>query len=244
MSGIPVYTTSPIHASKASGATPQTSSVNSNLTVPATTPATTSATSSSPYPPAQPQAAAFPAPTSSAQQQYAPLQPTPTTKSAADGPAPPQPGAVPIAQNAVPSLPKVGEKYEPTHSSLPQSMPQPYQTSIPPSNTAFRAQPVASTTTSASAPYGSYPVPIAAEYGAPRQSFEHPPGYQQDAYASELTSDQRRAQDANNSSSGSTESVGGINTDNIWNTTKQWASTAGKKISETESEIWRRISKD
>lgn len=241
MSGIPVYTASPINPSKAFGVTPQTSNINSNPGGPATTPATTTATATSPYPPAQLQAAAFPGPTRSAQQQYAPLNPTSATKTTADGPPPPQPGAFPVARNAVPPPPKVGEKYEPTNPPLSQSMPQPYQTSTPP-YTAFRGQPVASTTTTASIPRGLYPVPIAAEYGAPRQSFEHPPGYQQDAYAS----DQRRAQDADNSSSlgGLSESVGGINTENIWNATKQWASTAGKKISETEAEIWRRISKE
>jgi hypothetical protein len=246
MSGIPVYTASPINPSRASGVIPQTSNINSNPGGPATASATTTATTTSPYPSAQPQAAAFPGPTSSAQKQYAPPNPTPTTKTASDGPPPPQPGAFPVARNAVPPPPKVGEKYEPTNPTLPQSMPKPYQTSLPPPNTAFRAQPVASTTATASTPYGSYPVPIAAEYGTPRQSLEHPPGYQQDSYASELTSDQRRALDANNSSSlgGTSESVGSINTENIWNTTKQWASTAGRKMSETEAEIWRRISKD
>jgi hypothetical protein len=36
---------------------------------------------------------------------------------------------------------------------------------------------------------------------------------------------------------------GGIDVENMWNTARQWASTAGTKIQETEAEIWRRINK-
>lgn len=245
MSGIPVYISSPINvASKASGVTPQTSSTSSNPGTP------TTATASTPsYPPAQPGAAPVPAPTGSAQR-YAPLQPTPTTKTDSDGPPPPQPGAFPVPlSTGIPPPPKAGETYQPPSAPQPpQSIPQPYppQMAYSSPNPAFGSQPPASSTSSTTTASSTYPVAIpAGEYDAPRRSLEHPPGYQQNTYASELTSDQRRAQDSSNSTGlgNATASVGGIDTESIWNTAKQWASTAGKKISETEEEVWRRINK-
>jgi len=245
MSGIPVYTTSPITTgSKASGITPQTSSTNPNPGAPTAT--ATRSTSS--YTPAQPGAAPVPGPTASAQR-YTPLQPTPTVKTDSDGPPPPQPGAFPVPLNTgIPPPPKIGEKYQSQNPPPPQPAQQPYppQMSIPPPNTAFGAQPPASSTGATTTSSSRYPVAIpAVEYGASRQSLEHPPGYHQNTNASELTSDQRRAQGANNSTGlgGTSENVGDIDAESIWNTAKQWASTAGSKISETEAEIWRRINK-
>lgn len=237
MSGIQIYTSSPINPSKASGATPQTASTSSSAGGSATATGTTTAT----YPPTWPPAAAFPGPTSYAQQD-SPLQPTPTTTTtASDAPPPPQPGAFPTARNAAPPL-NVSEKYQPAPASQPMPQPYPHQMAIPPPNTGFGTNPPASTTSVATTASTPYPVPIPTRHGAPRQSFEHPPGYQQNTYASELTSDQRRAQDAHNDSTGlggDSESAGGI-----FNTAKQWVSIAGNKISETESEIWRRINKE
>lgn len=237
---------SPISPSKASGISPQTSSTSSNPDRSATTTATTSSS----YTPAQPGSAPFPGPTGYAQR-YTPLQPTPTTNTEADdGPSPPQPGALPIPRSTgVAPPPKVGEKYKPPNPPTSQPIPQPYpsQMSIPPPGTPIGARPPASFTGPTTTASATYPVAIpATEYDAPRRSLEHPPGYQQNEYASELTSDQRRALEANNLTGleDSSAGVGGINTENIWNTAKQWASTAGNRISETEAEIWRRINKE
>lgn len=123
--------------------------------------------------------------------------------------------------------------------------------SIPPPTSAFGAQPPTSSTSSSTKASSAYPAPIpAAEYGAPRGSLEHPPGYQQNSHASELSSDQRRAQDtANNSSGGlggygNSEKGSGIDTEGMWNAASKWVTAAGNKLSETEQEIWRRINKE
>jgi hypothetical protein len=251
MSGIPVYTQSPINASKATGTTPQTAAPQGQTSpsAPKPAPAQTTTSSTSSYPPARP-GATVPAPTTAAQR-YVPHQPTPTTHGQAkEGPPPPQPGAVPIPphRNQIPPPPKAGESYHaPQQTAAPASgvRQHPPQMSIPaPSNT-YGAQPPHSSTSTTNTASASYPVAIpAAEYEGPRRSLEHPPGYQQNTYASEPTSDQRRAQEANGSSGVMAGSEGGLDADSVWNVAKKWAQTAGEKISEAEAEVWRKINKE
>jgi hypothetical protein len=250
MSGIPVYTQSPINASKATGTTPQTTAPQGQTSPSAPNPAPTQTTTSStsPYPPARP-GATVPAPTAAAQR-YVPLQPTPTTKTEVEGPPPPQPGAVPMPphRSQIPPPPKAGESYHPPQqTAAPASGVRQYppQMSIPaPSNT-YGGQPPHSSTSTTNTASASYPVAIpAAEYEAPRRSLEHPPGYQQNTYASEPTSDQRRAQEGNNSSGLMAGSEGGLDADSVWNVAKKWVQTAGEKISEAEAEVWRKINKE
>ncbi|TVY47543.1 hypothetical protein LOCC1_G002565 [Lachnellula occidentalis] len=250
MSGIPVYTQSPINApAKPSGVTPQTAApqVEASPVAPAYVPATTTSTTASSYPPAGPGAAAFPAPTGTAAQRYAPLQPTKTTSSEAARPPPPQPGAAPIPSSGS------RETFRPEPTSAPQpptSMPLPSQMSIPPPSSAFGGQPPTSSTATANTPSSSYPVQIPlTESGGPRRSLEHPPGYHQNVYASDQTSEQRRAQETINASSAtsgreSSENVGAMGSESIWNTAKKWTQQAGEKISEAEAEVWRKINKD
>jgi hypothetical protein len=248
MSGIPIYTRSPISPSKASGITRQTAEPGTQTVpvAPNTVPATTTTSSSTiSYPPAQPGAA----------NHYTPVQPTPTTKTDNDDPPRPQPGAVPSPsrKSPIPPPPKAGESYPPTQRTAapaPSSMPKPYspQMWIPPPTAAVVDRPPSSSTTTTTAPSSRYPVPLpTSEYGAPRRSLEHPPGYYQNVYASELTNEQRRAQEANNSSGlggyGSSDKGNGMDAESLWNTAKQWVTVAGDKISETEAEIWRRINK-
>lgn len=249
MTGIPVYTQTqaPINAAKAQTATshPQTASGLNQAP-----PSTTTQTPTSSYPPAQP-GAAPPAPTTAAAQRYAPVQPTPTTKTDGDSPAAPRPGAVPtpLGMSSIPPPPKVGETYHrPQQTTAPtQPLAQSYyppQMSIPPPTSAYAAQPPHASTATTTTPSGSYPASIP-EAGA-RRSLEHPPGYQQNVYASEMNSDQRRAQEAANYSSGTQdgkESMAGIDTENVWNTAKKWLGQAGEKISEAEAEVWRKINK-
>jgi hypothetical protein len=239
-----VFTSSAINAAKASAQTaaaqPPTS-YGPNQT-PATT---TTATAQSTYPSAQPASPAVPAPTSAATQRYVPLQPTPTTKIDSDIPPPPQPGAFPTPLNktTVVPPPKVGETYH--QPSVAPSYPP--QMSIPPPTSAYRAQPPSSTTSTTTIPLTSYPVPISAsDAGSTRRSIEHPPGYHQNAYASEPSSDQRRAQEAHNASAPQDTGeggIGGLGADNIWNSAKKWATQAGEKLSEAEAEVWKKINK-
>jgi len=100
MSGIPIYTASPINASNASGITPQTAAPPSqpNSSAPVQNLATTTtAPLSTSYPEAEPGAAAMPAPTAAAKR-YVPVQATPTVRSD-DSPPAPQPGVFPVPSN-------------------------------------------------------------------------------------------------------------------------------------------------
>ncbi len=237
MSGIPVYTKSPINASKASGVTPQTAEpqVQASPLTPNPDPAATT-TSTSTYSPARPGANAFPGPTAAAQR-YAPhVEPTPTTQTGDRGPPAPQPGSVPTAlsRNTIPPPPKAGESHR---------QPYPPQMGIPPPTTSYGTQHPSSSTSTSTTASASYPVAVSSTE-IPRRSLEHPPGYQQNVYASEPTSDQRRAQEANITrlgAQGTSENVEGLD---FLNTAKKWAQQAGAKISEVEAEVWRKINKE
>ncbi|KAH8595689.1 hypothetical protein B0O99DRAFT_152620 [Bisporella sp. PMI_857] len=235
MSGIPVYTASPINpnAVKASGVTPKTADTIPSNQGPPVAAATTTTTSNT-YPSARPGAAA-PAPTAALR--YAPVQPTPTTASTTasttPGPSPPQPGAVPIPpQSSILPPPKAGEKHE--------AQKVPPQMAIPPPTTAFAGQ--SSITSTSMTPSAAYPVrlPITGSDN-PRRTLDHPPGYQQNVYAAEMTGEQRRTLE--NASQADNGSNGVIDGEGIWSTAKQWAQTAGTKLQETEAEVWRRINK-
>ena len=74
-------------------------------------------------------------------------------------------------------------------------------------------------------------------------------GYVQNTSALDFSADQRRAHEAQFSASTggnepdtSSSTAGfGVDADSIWNTTKSWAATAGKKLSEAEAEVWKRV---
>ena len=245
MSGIPVYTQSPINAAKASGTTPQTMTPQGHTSPSNSTSATTTtsaSSSSSAYKPAQPGAPSVPGPTEAPQ--LPPLLPTPTTRETIDSPPQPQPGSLPTPTSTrnIPPPPKTGERYRPQETGVPPTA-TPYQMGIPPP-TQYGVQPPRSSTSTTTTAAASYPVAIpSAEFGAPRRSLEHPPNYQQNVYAPELTSDQRRAHEANTSEVGAqdtSENLGG----NFLNTAKKWVEQAGEKISEAEAEVWRRINKE
>jgi len=194
MTGIPVYTQSPISTAKADGITPKTAAPPSGTTTsaPAANPATTTAAASttSSYPAAKPGAYPAPAPTNFSGQptgpahNYIPSPPTPTKTTGDDGPPAPQPGAVPVAPSSIrsnlPPPPKAGEKYLPP---APQTAsPQPYLPQMGYSSPSTIYQPPTSSTVTASTPSRSYPVAVptqslyVVDNVAPRTSFEHPPG--------------------------------------------------------------------
>lgn len=253
MSGIPVYTQSPISttAAKPSGTTPYNpSNEASRTTGPASVEATTTALPTSTYPPAQP-GSRPPAPTGTANQ-YAPLQPTPTTSSADAGPPAPQPGAFPtLASKApLPPPPRAGEKYEPPiapqSSAMPSYMPPQMNIPVPTQAIGSHQQPTSTST----APSSSYPVNLPSDTSDnARRSLDHPPGYQQNTYASEMSADQRRASEAQQNSSnygippGQGGGTGGFEEQSVWDTAKSWASQAGEKLSAVEAEVWKKINK-
>ncbi|CAD6442873.1 cb2b557b-023b-4461-a44f-0eb6be1ab222 [Sclerotinia trifoliorum] len=91
-------------------------------------------------------------------------------------------------------------------------------------------------------------------YGCERRTsehmehLEHPPGYVQNAYAAEMSSDQRRAMDIyeGQEGKGGAGAVGGGGDgggeeEGIWESAKRWVGGAGSLLSEGEREVWRRI---
>ncbi|KAF7901896.1 uncharacterized protein EAF01_007194 [Botrytis porri] len=200
--------------------------------------------------PPAPQPGAFPKPTTG----FAGNTFTSQTKSV---PPPPRAGSSYAANhNATPSMPpnpsagQVGTMENHTEYPPQMMIPPPSVTSAPFSTTMTMD---ANTAAQASGSYGTmHPQPVSVGdayarrtqqenqgYGQRRsvEYLEHPPGYVQNAYAAELSSDQRRAMDVNerreNASAGEEEG--------IWESAKRWAGSAGSKLSEGEKEVWRRI---
>ncbi|KAI4870804.1 hypothetical protein F4820DRAFT_402005 [Hypoxylon rubiginosum] len=232
MAPIPVYTNSPIVAAKASGITPQTDQPPS-----VSKPAKTTASSTSPNP------ASYP----SAQPGAAPSLPTPTATAQAysyDGPPPPQPGATPVSSRAVstsiPPPPKAGEKYQPpqqTPAPQPLSMPYPQQMSIPAPTASYPAQQFGTSTASVPASYNSQGP--TASTGSGFHNLEHPPGYHQNANASELGRYQRATTQQQRELEDQREDTNGV-----WDSARKWAQQTGEKIAAAESEVWKKINKE
>lgn len=264
MTGIPVYTQSPITAAKAEGITPKTASAPAQtpLSAPATNPATATATAStsSPYPKAQPGQQPVPAPTNALghptgpAQNYTPSPATPTKTKSDEGPPAPQPGAVPLPPGGItsnmPPPPKVGEKYVTPVVQKAPSPPFPIQIGYSSPNVTYQ-QPTSSTV-SASTPSQSYPVPLPTTQSLglsgesiTRSSLEHPPGYQQNPYASNETAAQRAASqhevDRSNQWHRAGDPIDGTDEGNLWQTAKTWVYSAGEKLAEAEAQVWKRI---
>ncbi|MCJ1452691.1 hypothetical protein MMC28_003034 [Mycoblastus sanguinarius] len=220
----------------------------------------TSAQPSYGYPPPRP-GASLPAPTST------------TNPSYGNGPPRPQPGAVPVpappATTAKPSLPpppKAGHKpllpgyYTSVQSTLTGSaQPQPYppQMSKPPPGPPYNGIPPASATSTSTT--HSFPAPAppsdfnTANETPTRASLEHPPGYVQNPYASDMTPDQRFATEQQASRSGNLPSLGyndnrkGASSaeledeGSVWDTAKKWVKEKGEQANELHGQIWDRL---
>lgn len=245
MSGIPVYNQSTVAAkAPAPTSTAPPAEDAQQVAPPSTTASPVSTSTYSQSPSAQPGAAPVPAPTASSQR-YTPVgQPAPTANPAGYGPPAPQPGAFPSAP------PKAGEAHllaQRTNGPAAQnSMPRPYpaQMSVPPPTPVYGHRSTTSTATAASA---AYPVQLpGADYGARRQSLDHPPGYQQDVHASEVSNNQLRARETGHERTifGNYDNGNDSDSESMWDTAMRMAATAGRKISIAENEVWRRINKD
>lgn len=155
-------------------------------------------------------------------------QPTPTQQPPSDGPPPPQPGAVPhlpkptATASTLPPSPKAGETYIPPAAAPPEptaapQYPPPPQMSMPAPASGYRPQGTATST----APRQTLPGFIAG-----------PQGYQQN------NSSYRAGFHGNESEPARVEDEG------VLGSAMKWAQAAGKKLSEAESEVWRRINGD
>ncbi len=276
MSAIPIHTASPITASKLAGATPQTAAPDSRTTssAPVSSPATATAPSQYAYRSAAPGAAPVPVPTSSPHHSAPQATPTPTRTwpaPSSDGPPAPQPGPRKLhadttytATHSVPPPPKVGETPKPAEyyapvrtaastNAAPPRAPYPSQFSAPPPSSAQQSygQPPSSTTRIMNSHSSR------AETG--RTSMEHPYGYVQDPYATDIAYNQSQGcgggqyngsssgvgynqnQGFSSNNSGASEDWSGAS---MWDTAKRWAKIAGDKAIETEKEVWKRINQD
>lgn len=185
MAPVPVYTESPITATKASGVTPQTATPNDGLDADA--PAPTSTTQAPRYAPAD--------------------QPAPTQTAPNDGPPAPQPGAVPTR-----GTPSRTSYQPPEPTAAPLYPAQPPQMGVP-------------------APTMTY-----GQRGTATATGSHPPGYQQNPVGSGLNS----YQSTHHESLGHDREEG----EGVWGSAMKWAQVAGKKLSDAETEVWRRINKE
>ncbi|KAG9946939.1 hypothetical protein KCU85_g6145, partial [Aureobasidium melanogenum] len=196
MPPIPIYADAPISAAaKADGITPQTAPTPTRTT---DLPATTTTTSNSSYPAAQPGAAAGPAPTGSVSR---PPPPPPTstipTNHQSDGPPPPQPGAVPMPSSTYTQ----SNGYDSNSPAAPRAQPMPHQLNIPPPPTSSSATHSTATAVSPTSPTRrpvTLPMgPVSPTmHSRPQSISSHPPGYQQNPYAAEMTSAQRASLEA------------------------------------------------
>ncbi|USW48702.1 hypothetical protein Slin15195_G020210 [Septoria linicola] len=235
-------------------------------------PATTTQQQPAAYPAAQPGAAAVPAPTGTPyiQNQYQP-QPTRTTTITNNyGPPPPQPGAVPMPPSqqqaaafvtSLPPPPKAGEAAK-LREQIQQQQPvtiTPAQMAMSPPEQNYAPTHTTSTTTPARA--GSNAGPTTLNFGAVTPiaggiaPASHPPGYQQNAMAQEMSSAARASLDATErreslagggvfGGAGLTGGAGsGGEGGSVWDTVKGYATAAQKGLIEVEQKAWDRINK-
>lgn len=178
------------------------------------------------------------------------------------------------ANTSLPPPPKAGEKPQPAEYYTPARSPAPTQsyppqTSIPPPASLNFGPPSGATTgmpNSSSYPYSNpnttygpqfqaqprstHTTPLGVQgVGADprRPSFEHPPGYVQNPYASGQQYNQRNESPSVGYNAGSSTGYNGVHDGeglSLWDTAKSWAKSAGEKASQVESDIWRRINKE
>nr|POE64811.1 hypothetical protein CFP56_79440 [Quercus suber] len=261
MPPIPVHIDAPITAQKANAITPQTE--NSAPSVSTGGAAVTTSPSTYTNRAAQPGQAVGPVTTPAVP--HPRLEPTRTSGDSAQqdlGPPAPQPGAVPVLTEApretiLPPPPRPGQQ---TPFPAP---PTQLQTSPPYQNLA----PTHSTSTNAAQQLPSGMRPTTLNMGPVSSPIASgPPGYQQNAYAQDLSSAQRASldhqeqreslargglantlglggRDNRGETDGFQESGAAATAGDMWNSVKGWASVAGERLAETEKAVWERVNK-
>lgn len=262
MSGVPIHTHSPITAAKATAITPQTSYPPPSST--SSSEATTTVTSTAPiYSPAQPGSAV--------------AKPTATKAlSTSYGPPLPQPGAVPTAsatqiapQSSLPPPPKAGDKIkpseyyvpsQPTHATPVQPQPYPSQMMLPAQHHSDGQHSGSTKSTTVGPQFPLLRSPPSTQNpqlnpgGESVSSLEHPPGYAQNPYASDMTPDQRFATEQANQSGGSMAlgyTDAGVNNragfqddESVWGMAKKWAKGASDTVGDYVTDMNEKISRN
>ena len=242
--GVQIHTQDPITPQTAYNANGEDLSRAAKATAP----------SSYAYPPAQPGAAA-------------PTSTSTIPQSSSYGPPAPQPGATPVpppptitAPPSLPPPPKAGEKplppehYAPVHPMPAQPQPYPPQMSQPTVDCPSKGVPPGSTTSTSIRPSfdpSAQPTNIPSSTDVPgRASLEHPPGYVQNPFASDMTPDQRfAAEQEKENRSDTLPSLGyvddpkgprlGFEDDkSVWGIAKTWVKEKGEQASKLEEKVW------
>ncbi|KAK4548586.1 hypothetical protein LTR36_009496 [Oleoguttula mirabilis] len=257
MPPIPVHIDDPITPQKAQGVTPQTSNLSAAASS-ASDATTTTPNQQVSYPAARPGQPAVPAPTPYIPRPQPQVTRTTPPSLGENGPPPPQPGVVPMppsqqvtmtATSTLPPPPKAGESLQQTSftSTLNQMHIPPPQQNYAPTHSTTTATPATPRRSGGPTTLNLGPV-----ISTPA-SAEHPPGYQQNVYAQEMSPAQRASLDQETRREsiaaqlglvGETDGLGGGSdgkAGDMWNAAKGWLSTAGAKLVETEEQVWKRI---
>lgn len=242
MAPIKIYSNAPITAAKADGVTPKTATPDDGLTDGQDTQT---------------------APRHHGLPEYVPAYPTPTrtTNTANYGPPPPQPGAVPHlpAATATSNLPPPPRASSSSAQQPPfPGITQPPQMSIPPPAAPYTQRgtmpgpgPGQSTNIAYPAVYQQHTG--SADYGRAGSAqdssdLSHPPGYQQRTdpsdygvrYDSYGVPNRTGGGGGGGGYGGDGASHGGDEGNGVWG----FLQAAGKKLSDAETEVWRRINKE
>ena len=174
--------------------------------------------------------------------QYVPAHPTPTrtTNTGNYGPPPPQPGAVPRLPTATTTglLPPPPRASDTSQNQAPfPGITQPPQMSIPQPATPYGQRgTMPATGPNFTHPQGYQQVDYGRQAGpAQSDNLSHPPGYQQRTDPSDNGSRYDNYGNPNQTRDGSGEEEAGL-----WS----YLQAAGKKLSDAETEVWRRINKE
>ena len=250
MSGIPIHSEDPI-----SGITPQRA-YDSNARSDSQ-PAKITAPSPDTYPRAQPAVAAS-TPTRTIPHNYGPPAPQP---GAAPAPLVPPPPSI-TSKPSLPPPPKAGEKplspehYAAVYSTLAQPQPYPYQMSQAKVDHPLKGVPPGSTTSASMRPFDTSAERTnfsSSTETAVRASLEHPPGYVQNPFASDMTPDQRFAAERQQEKRSDTLSSLGyiddpkvsmpglVEDETAWGTAKKWMKETGDRVSKFGEEVWHKL---
>lgn len=268
MPPIPIHASSPIntnHPTNSFGTSPSTAAARYT---PADVDAgPTTATNPSPSRVAQPGAPAVPQPTNASSSAYnnrfepTSTRATPTsTSTLSDSPPPPQPGAVPSPyanttdDTWTPKLnsPQPPRPIETDLQQQQQTNSSPIRHALPSPTPTRTHAPHSLAAGNIYSPTRSIPPAGMTSTYPPAQDLSHPPGYMQDSRASFDDKPVEFCQPLDRRASPSSSRRGGIldgeptfessgDDEGVLNTAYAWAKAAGKRLSRTEEQLWKKV---
>ncbi|EQK98843.1 hypothetical protein OCS_05445 [Ophiocordyceps sinensis CO18] len=264
MPTIPVYSASPITASKATGVTPLTQGPEDSRgnheqleTIPGAAVASTTSIPGWQHSaglgpgagPSLPVQTGMPQPNPYAPAHSSPMANMVPSRVGHISPPAPQPGAVPMPpgrERQIPPPPKAGESAAAERQAQAAIMAPPR---LPP-QMAYHAPAAMQPIQGRSSTEGLLPrsgVEVCAKLlqgASPSAGYSNPPGYQQDTDASGFNRYQGEGHSFGGSQNSSNwPSAGGENQAGVWDTARKWATAAGESLAAAESQVWKKINK-